>query len=127
MENTEKTAQDWAMGDIMSLSDLAIETVRNVSKNANNVPHLLVMGKTIEAVKRSIEVEYLCEKTLLILRQMGKRSEKAHFTGFQGSTLENLNYSDFLIPSDFWEQEDNKNKLQHFTKLILTNGKLQNQ
>ena len=127
MEKTEKTAQEWAMDDIMILTDLTAHIADIIHKNTNKQQDYLTMGKPIEAVKLTIENKYLLEKQKALFREMGKRNEKAHFTGFKGSTLREFNQSDFLIPSDFWEQSDNKRKLQRMTNSILISSKLQYQ
>lgn len=127
MKKTEKTAQDWAMGDIMILSDLTAHIADIIQENTNKQQDYLIMGKPIEAVKLTIENKYLLEKQKDLFREMGKRIEKAHFTDYRGSTLREFNQSDFLISSDFWEQSDNKNRLQRMTNSILVSSKLQYQ
>jgi hypothetical protein len=127
MEKTEKTAQDWAMGDIMILSDLTAHIANIIQENTNKQQDYLIMGKPIEVVKLTIENKYLLEKQKDLFREMGKRTEKAHFTDYRGSTLREFNQSDFLIPNDFWEQSDNKNRLQRMNNSILISSKLQYQ
>lgn len=127
MENTEKTAQDWAMADIMILSDLTAHIADIIHENTSKQQDYLTMGKPIEAVKLTIENKYLLEKQKTLFYEMGKRNEKAHFTGLEGSTLREFDRSVFLIPSDFWEQTDNKNRLQRMTNSILLSSKLQHQ
>jgi hypothetical protein len=127
MEKTAKTAQDWAMDDIMILTDLTAHIADIVYKNTDKQQDFLIMGNTIEAVKLTIENKYLLEKQKILFREMGKRTEKAHFTGFEGSTLREFDRSDFLISNDFWEQTDNKNRLQRMTNATLTSAKLQYQ
>lgn len=127
MEKTNKTAQEWAMDDIMILTDLTAHIADIVHNNTDKQQDFLVMGNAIEAVKLTIENKYLLEKQKALFYEMGKRAEKAHFTGFEGSTLREFNQSDFLIPSDFWEQSDNKNRLQRMTNSILISSKLQYQ
>lgn len=127
METTEKTAQDWAMDDIMTMTDLTNHIADVIYKKSEKIRDLLIFGKTIEAVKLTIENKYLLEKQKSLFYEMGKRTEKAHFTNYKGSTLHEFRNSDFLIPSDFWEQTDNKNRLQGTTKLILSSSKLQYQ
>jgi hypothetical protein len=127
MENTEKTAQDWAMGDIMTISDLTTHIARVAYKKTNEVQDLLIMGKTMEAIKLTIEIKYLLDKQIPLFHEMGKRSEQAAFTDFRGSTLNGLDYSDFLIPNDFWEQDENKKRLQRLASATLQSGKLQYQ
>lgn len=127
MEKTEKTAQEWAMDDIMILTDLTAHIADIIHKNTNKQQDYLTMGKPIEAVKLTIENKYLLEKQKTLFYEMGKRNEKAHFTGLEGSTLREFDRSVFLIPSDFWEQTDNKNRLQRMTNSILLSSKLQHQ
>jgi hypothetical protein len=124
---TIKTAQEWAMDDIMILTDLTAHIADIIHKNTDKQQDFLIMGNAIEAVKLTIENKYLLEKQKILFYEMGKRNEKAHFTGFEGSTLREFDRSDFLISSDFWEQLDNKNKLQRMTNSILISSKLQYQ
>jgi hypothetical protein len=127
MEKTEKTAQDWAMADIMILTDLTAHIADIIHENTSKQQDYLTIGKPIEAVKLTIENKYLLEKQKALFREMGKRNEKAHFTDYKGSTLREFSQSDFLIPNDFWEQSDNKNRLQRMTNNILISSKLQYQ
>ena len=115
------------MDDIMILTDLTAHIADIIHKNTNKQQDYLTMGKPIEAVKLTIENKYLLEKQKTLFYEMGKRNEKAHFTGLEGSTLREFDRSVFLIPSDFWEQTDNKNRLQRMTNSILLSSKLQHQ
>jgi predicted P-loop ATPase len=127
MEKTVKTAQSWAMGDIMILSDLTDYIADIIHENTGKQQDFLVMGNAIEAVKITIENKHLLEKQKSLFREMSKRTEQAHFTGFEGSTLREFDRSDFLIPNDFWEQSDTKNRLHRMTNSILISSKLQYQ
>lgn len=121
----ERTAQDYALSDICIIADYARALNTEISKRNGNVRHSLQMGNIMEASKLTIEISYFTERLSKLLYRIGARVEKTMNPDFKETTLEN--FYDLKLPSDFWEQQDNKNRLQGLTKGLLTNGKLQYQ
>lgn len=114
--------QDFTQNDIANLSQWASDTLEEIRTRVSEIKFKIVAGKHIEAIKLSMEVEHLETKLSDLLRRIAHRPSQEpqeHKTRQE--------YFDCRVPSDFWEQGDNRRKLERQTALILQSGKLQYQ
>ena len=107
---TKKNTQN----DIANLTQWASDTLEEIRTRASEIKFKVALGKHIEAIKLSMEIEYLETKLSDLLRRIAHRTNQ-----------EPQEYFDCHVPNDFWEQGDNRRKLERQTALTLQSGKLQ--
>jgi hypothetical protein len=106
--------------DITNLSQWASDILEEIRKRATEIRQNTVLGQHIETIKLSIEIEYLDEKLSNLLRRIAHRTnQEPHEHKTKQESF------DCHVPCDFWEQEDNRKKLERQTALTLQSGKLQ--
>lgn len=116
------TQDSFIFRDIRNLSQWASDTLEEIGTRATKIRENVVIGKHIEAVKLSIEIEYLEAQLSELLRRVSNRTSQEP-QEYQTSH----EYFDCHVPHDFWEQGDNRKKLERQTALMLQSGKLQYQ
>lgn len=116
------TQENFIFRDITNLSQWASDTLEEIGTRAREVKQNVVLSKHIEAIKLSIEIEYLEAKLSELLRRIAHRANQE-----PQEYKTAREYFDCHIPNDFWEQEDNRKKLERQTALTLQSGKLQYQ
>jgi hypothetical protein len=72
MTEDTRTAKDWALGDIGTMSDYARALNTEISKRNGNVRHSLQMGNIMEASKLTIEISYFTERLSKLLYSIGE-------------------------------------------------------
>lgn len=114
--------ENFILRDVTNLSQWASDTLEEIGTRARAIKHCVVLGKNIEAIKQSIEIEYLEDRLSDLLRRIAHRANQEPH---EYKTAQE--YFDCHVPNDFWEQEDNRRKLERQTELTLQSGKLQHQ
>jgi hypothetical protein len=102
--------------EICNISDLIARLVHEIYKRNQNLDLAIVSNKGLEAYKLQQETQFLLDKLLNLNRLTGQSIE-----GFNSMRDEIENFQ-ITVPSDFWEQQDQKLALQMFQRDYLKMG-----
>lgn len=105
-----------ATTEICHISDMITELTREIYKRNQSLDFAIVSNKGLEAYKLHREIQFLLDKLLNLNRLTVQSIE-----GLKSMKDEIENF-DFKLPTDFWEQGDQKLRLQMFQKDYLKMG-----
>jgi hypothetical protein len=105
-----------ATTEICHISDMITELTQEIYKRNQSLDLAIVSNKALEAYKLQQETQFLLDKLLNLNRLTGQSIE-----GFNSMRDEIENFQ-ITVPSDFWEQQDQKLALQMFQRDYLKMG-----
>jgi hypothetical protein len=105
--------------EVCNISDLIDRLTKEIYKRVQSLDLCIVSNKPLEAYKLQQEIQFLLDRLLNLNRLIGQSIE--HYNSVR-SEIENF---DIMLPSNFWERQDQKLALQLFQRDYLKMGYLQ--
>lgn len=102
--------------EICNISDLIDRLVHEIYKRNRSLDLAIVSNKPLEAYKLQQESQFLLDKLLNLNRLTGQSIEGLN------SMRDEIENFQITVPSDFWEQQDQKLALQIFQRDYLKMG-----
>lgn len=105
--------------EVCNISDLIDRLTKEIYKRVQSLDLPIVSNKPLEAYKLQQEIQFLLDRLLNLNRLTGQSIE-----GYNSMRSEIENF-DIMLPSNFWEQQEQKIALQLFQRDYLEMGYLQ--
>ena len=105
--------------EVCNISDLIDRLTKEIYKRVQSLDLSIVSNKPLEAYRLQQEIQFLLDRLLNLNRLIGQSIE-----GYNSVRSEIENF-DIMLPSNFWEQQEQKIAFQFFQQDYLKMGYLQ--